>query len=321
MSKSEQMTYKMEPAGHESVPNKRKYEKPESRLIEVFENWFRELPSAGKILDEVLEKREYDKAVEMTKEIRPTFADANALLLAYQDRPKIKSAGLFVSALYNRVKERELLFDLDLPTPVNYLGFKLPKDKVLINKSKVGSWFGYDASGPVINYGQAQDHAGCGSKGLVANYGITVGSLGLDSSGLLLNLGKTSTGFGILSKGIAANFGTAAHFFGDEAHGILINAGRAEVFAPKMPQAIMIALENPIKHGHRLASIEAKYLLDSNTCKKLPKLVNYINNLWNAFEDGIEDYHKVLAAFEKVGPAAKIRQDISDILRKGGWNV
>lgn len=58
-------------------------------------------------------------------------------------------AGIFLSAIYSRSPQKVVEYDIE--SPLNLVGYRLPKDKLLINRGTTGNMFGYRAHGVVVS--------------------------------------------------------------------------------------------------------------------------------------------------------------------------
>jgi len=289
MSKLEAMAYKMQPAGHEKPQDKRKYEKPDSRLAKGFEKWLKKISFTP--CDESEEYNEQNdewckKALAIIKPLNPSITDAHALLVHYQDHPKISDAGLFITTIYNQSPERDIILDLKLDTPITAIGYKLAEGKRFINydnlNSEICSW----SKSPAINYGKMID-------------------FGEDSSALLINLGSTVT-IGVSSEDDSAP------------SPVIINFGKcAGVISGS--DGTIISLNDPTvpdPYDEEYPRFNPKYLLKAEDCRKTPQLAAYLERLKQKFEAGRNDYTKALAALDELGeePGKNIEQDLEKLL-------
>jgi len=196
----EQLAYKLEPAGHEEQRPTRKYSEPDQRLKEAFEKWLK-----NNYTHDMSDPRWYDEALKLTAKLDCDLDAAHGLLYAYQDHPKIFMAGAFISTLYNKIPDKEIVYDLQLPVPIIELGIWLSKDKIIVNKSTtVCHNFGICAMGTIINCGNATS-LGSKSCGYVINLGST-GGLAPRSKGPVLNDGKKGNWAWDNGKGLYINF-------------------------------------------------------------------------------------------------------------------
>jgi len=179
-----EMGYKFKGSGHEVPDEKRKYDKPSSALRNAFEKFLEMQPNDYKI------------ARYLTRKLRIELPEAHFLL---QDCPKRTKAGesthpgIFLSAIYNRHPEKYIVFDFNAENPPLKLGFKLSRDRVLINRGTVGSFLGLKADGLIINCGEARGLVGFDSKATVINYGSAGMGFGNENEGLSINCGKADS--------------------------------------------------------------------------------------------------------------------------------
>jgi len=189
----ERMSYKFKGAGHEEPEGKRKYEKPSAPLRKVFEKFLEMQPNDH---DEA-----YKMARYLTRKLKIDLHEAQFLLHDCPERTKAGGAtwsGIFISAIYNRHPEKYIVFDFDAENPPVKLGFKLSRDRVLINRGTVDSFLGLRADGLIINCGEASGLIGFNSKATVINYGSAGMGLGNKNEGLVINCGEAeSIGTGI----------------------------------------------------------------------------------------------------------------------------
>jgi len=186
VSKLEQMAYKMQPAGHEEPPKRRNYAKADTKLRQIFETWLNGdyIVNHTYHADEMLED-----AQRMLKGIKATPEELHALLIPYQDHPRFKLTGLFLTGFYNVCRENEIHFDVPLEEEIDHVGYRLAENKILINKATMGYLCGEMANGNIINYGTVGNSFCLRSDCKALNYG-TVQDLG-NLSSLFVNMGLT----------------------------------------------------------------------------------------------------------------------------------
>jgi len=287
MSKLEAMAYKLQPAGHEEPPQQRKYTEPDRKLKEAFEKWMK-----GKWWDR---EEGYEIARSSLEGLEPSVEEAHALLLDRQDsmdQYKWQFSGCFISAVYNASPEKIVIHDFEVENPPEYVGFKLSKEKCLVNRAKAGGCMGFEAEGTLINYGETEDCFAFAAKGPVINYGkvnhpseeeqknYKRGSgMGHDATGLILNLGKTGVATGYGNKSVVLNLGDAYYQVGDKATGIVVDIQRNE----------------NLEYTER-----AKLVVKPRDYKGAMK--NYLDNLCMTFEPGRTDHNAAIKALEELGP-------------------
>lgn len=341
MSKQEQMAYKMEPAGHEKPEEKRKY-KQEKGLAHAFVEYL------NKFDDDLSAARNFSTASQMIRKLKPTVSEMHGLLIGFKDYENCKNwdhaAGTFASAVYNKVPDKEIVFDLELDE-VDFVGYKLKKGKTIINKGALGWFFGCDSEGMVINRGEATSELGAGARAPVINYGSAGESMGYyakaqiinhgdaetigyfdedaghykETPGLILNYGNVCQ-LGGLASGLVINLGDVGERTGENStkSSMLINYGIAGEKFGCGSEGIIIAVKNP-KTFERCRS--AKTIIKEDEIKYLPKLKKYLDNFKAELETGRNNHEKALKVLENFGNAKKIQKDIETILRKEGYRV
>lgn len=311
-SKIELMTYEMKPAGHDKPEDKRKYEKPANDVSKAFEQWLVGLPGMATLDD--YKGRFYSKAADLIHNIEIDLGSAHALLLYYQDHPKIQSAGLFISAVYNKVPDKEIVYDLEIDKEIDYLAANLKKDKTfvsripagynmgdsatgtIVNYSEAAHWFGAEAKGLVLNYGSAGETAGHHCNAII-NYGSTEDQLG-QYADTAINLGKTKDRFGGVEK-LAINYGTTAWGMGHESKNdsTVINYGKAGEGLGANAEGRIISLKKPKSYGDTSL---CKLILQENECRQMPRLSKLLNSLKTKLEQGRHDHKKAIKAWKSV---------------------
>lgn len=308
MSKLEQMAYKIQPAGHDEQQPKRKYETP-NKLKEAYEKWLTLNNYANH--DEVSDnqKKCFDNALELTKKLEFRLSDVNALLLEYIDDLKPHLTGLFASALYQRIPEKEIIFDLQIEQALDFVGFALPKDKTLISKIRTGEdlgtcaagtiintsfsglslGLGQSSTGIIINYGKTTEYACTGAKSLIINYGICGDHFADGAKNIIINAGKTENHFAEGCQGIAINFGAAGHSMGGDLPfpGMLINYGKIGRFLGPGAEGRILCFKAPQSYDE---NITQALLKKPGQCAKYVQLRQYLDNLKVELEKGRNDY-------------------------------
>jgi formylmethanofuran dehydrogenase subunit C len=289
---------------------RRDYIKNESKLYGVFEKWLHELylnPSFGYYRAQVYN---YNKAIEMIKNIKPTIDEAHSALIFHEDHPRIKYAGLFLSAVYNLVEDKTIVFDVNLDVDINYLGYRLEKGKILVNRSKVGDWMGEGASGTVINYGKAGDDMGSFASGTVISYGKAGDWTGEGASGIVVNYGEAGDWTGSRASGIVVNYGEAGRLMGFRSSGTVINYGKAGDDMGFMSSGKIIAIKNPKSFGDLKY---VKLVLREEECRIIPGLIEYFDELKNKIYEVRNNPELLLKIFGD-NPADKIKKDVDNVL-------
>jgi len=306
----EAMAYKMQPAGHEEPQKRRKYEKTEAAPIQAFVKWLDAVPR----MDEN-EEFEYKRAQTLLTKKSYSIEDVNALLLNSQGHPNFEKSGLFISAMLNKLKEKTIIFDLSLDTKIEYLGYRLSKDRILISKVPTGSSFGSDTEGVVINesetgffmchlaeglginYGKAGLNLGDSSKNIL-NYGIAASNAG-EEANFFINVGETEEECARFIQRLAVNLGKTGLSFGEEAKAdsTLVNAGYADKGFANAAGGRIVAAKAPTTYG-KLDS--AKLIFREDECSKYPKLGKLLQDLKEQLEKGRNDYREAIKAMKSL---------------------
>lgn len=152
------------PAGHaHTITNKAYATEPMSDLEKAFLE-FRARTS--KIKSYNVHTMGFSLVGGLLHNIEISICELHSLALKHEGYPA-KLDGVFVSMGYARCPETIILSDFQ--TPLNFLGLRLPHNKLLVNKGIAGNWLGAHAHGVVVNCGEAQDFAGYISDGVIVN--------------------------------------------------------------------------------------------------------------------------------------------------------
>jgi len=284
-----EMGYRFKGSGFEAPEEKKEYQEPNDKLKQAFQWWLH--THAG-------DRNElYQRACEFLDGIEATAEEANALLISCQ-KPRGDEA-LFVSAVYSKAKEKEIIFDVDLDTPPQELGFRLPKDKVLIAKANTGHYLGFQSEGMVINYANTGEQLGYFAKGSVINYGKAgsrIEEVTKETTGLFINMGTINGNLGYGLVGAVLNLGTAQTMMGDYKGVTLVDLEGLHVNPIDLPE-----LHIKCKHY-----------------AKVPKVRKYLDELISKLEAGRADHQAAIKTIEDLGPepAQKITADLKKAL---GW--
>jgi len=308
------LTYKFKGAGHEEPEGKRKYEKPNRRLAAIFEEWLK--AAEMDMLDRDENSREPPTATSYIRDKLAgcpcTVAEAHGLLIKYQDHPKIKEAGTFLTLIYNRAKDKVIIFDVDIGARINSLGHELAKGKCLVNKSNVGEHFGSCSEGLIINYGEAGDYCGDSTEGPFLNYAKCRDVAARAAEELWINAGETMS-FGYEANAPLINFNRASTFgVQAKSEATLINAGHCKLLGD-FAEARIIAIVNP----HSYKDTSSKFKLTEADCNKIPRLVKYFGNLKQKIEEGRTDHNKAISVMENLN-AQTMEENLERILALSG---
>jgi len=338
-----EMGYKFRGAGHEEPEGKRKYKEPDRTLEKIFVEWIKGLPPMSAGIEDFYEecRRQYEVAVKIFEKHNFSQDEGHALFCKYQDYPQIQYAGHFLSAFYNHLPDKEIIFDIDMAIPSYFIAYRLKEGKLFINKGTTGLLTGQESASPVINFGKIGVQSGTNATAPLINYGECAVLSGADSKSAVINYGKAELRMGQDAQGPVINMGEAERFMGCGAEGpvinfnvtkeklafggkqIVINAGTCGEDFGASHTGILIALREPASFNieDKFGFGKPKLLLRERDCT--PELVNYVEHLRQLFEKGRTDYRAALAALDEFGkePGRKIESDIEDILRRNGHNV
>jgi hypothetical protein len=156
---------------------------------------------------------------------------------------------------------------------------------------------GFQASGIVVNYGEAGNRMGFWSSGIVINYGEARHWMGDDSSGMVINYGKAGYKMGDDSSGIVVNYGEAGDCMGDDSSGKII------------------AIKNPKSF---CCLKDAELVLNEEECRRIPGLIEYFDELKAKLYEARNNPELLLEMFGD-NPADKIRIDVDELLRRAGY--
>jgi hypothetical protein len=190
-------------------------------------------------------------------------ADAHAAVIALQGDNNVRHAGSWLSAAYNCSSDKLVVYELQLPEdkiPCG-LGFRLNKDKVLVNSGNAGNYMGNYASGVVINNGNAGN--------LMGEY----------ASGVVINNGNAGNLMGEYASGVVINNGDAGFEMGWNVSGVVINNGNVEDWIGEGASGTIICLKDPKGYSRNLS--KARLVLDEQQCAQNPALSAYLTELKN----------------------------------------
>lgn len=132
----------------------------------------------------------YELARSKLSGVRVRAAEATSLPVAYREETP-STAGLFLTAAYNRSADDVAVFDVSLPTPLDHLGFRLDAGTALVLDGSVHATMAVDAEGVVVNRTDVERYFGYSPTGVFINA----------ESGSCLT-------FGVGSARLALDFGT-----------------------------------------------------------------------------------------------------------------
>jgi len=280
-SKLEQMTYKMQPAGHEAPQPRRKYSEPDRRISELFEAWLMGRLSAKSPL------AEYEAVTEGIMQLQktgwqPSINEAHALLLKYQDHPNLDHMGVFISAIYKLQSEEYIVFDVDLNKKPIALGFYLDRNKTLIACSPTAYDLGFFSSGTILNYSTPGPNIG--GHGLFVNYGRMDGFNGNSQSATFVNLGTNDV------RATQGDFYEIDYTNCESIKQSCLEEATYErlLWDDKLLGRNRMLIKNNLILDH----------LKKDTKKTMPELADYLRKLKELLEPGKNDYKEAIKILE-----------------------
>jgi len=194
--------YKFKPSGQEGPNRNREYVKPRDELVNVFEQFLRDLIPPD--ISKYCYPGWYKQAETLLSQIDisdATNAEINSLLLT----TNIREAGIFISAAYNSLATNDLVFDTPSDNPFVGIGHNLKANKRLLIRTDTYEQNGQSAEGIIINYGNSFD-MGRPNKNLIINYG-SVAMLGAQAEAPIINFGEVIS-LGLSTAAHMINYGT-----------------------------------------------------------------------------------------------------------------
>jgi len=323
--------YKMQPAGHEAPAPRRKYPEPDSKLAEAFENWLKTVKdkrhTGGRYetIDEIRDK--YIEARNAVRGLDCTIDEAHALLFKHRDNSRISFAGLFLSAVYNLSKDKEIVLESIIPE-IEEIGYKLTADKTLVVYPQ-SSCAGYHSAGNLILYGDSKYAAHDARGAAVINYGKAYKPCDV-SDVLFVNLGEINYDIRYIRKGVALNYGLIKleKDWHPKAHQplFLLQAGEYQnrnfedwMYYSSWLEGVSVVL------GVKDESAELTLRRADCTWENFPlgmssELIYDIRNLGLRFAEGRTDYKKAIKLLNEVGDCTKVMQNFEQILKRAGYN-
>lgn len=279
---------------------KRNFREPSDELLQAFKEY---MEDSYAVTLSRLDSNNYEKdadyrymlAQDHLEEIEVSYEQANSLLVLDQDEEKSdkwrQQVGVFLSAAYNQSEQEVITYDLELETPLSYLGYKLSSDKTLILESDTYVGTGYKSEGTVINRAHS---AVIGSK----------------SSGLNINLSEAET---LASNGdVFLNFGKTERlaerdlYDGSDVSEVVANFGEAS----RIDNPIVNRVHKYIKNnGLLLYSGVVIYPGGKND----EKIESYFNHLAENFSGDLNSVKEFLKE-RKPNPQAEIKKEIDKMI-------
>jgi len=296
-------TFDYNPRGHRRSASRRNYERPSDVLIKAFEEWMAAVtldPSWGDA------EKSFNRARYRLKHEEVTVRQVHELVDTFSDFEHICNAGGFLSAACHSTNENVIVWDFDIP--IHRFGYKLPKDKILLNLGNAGFSLGMHASGPVINSGEAGICMGWYASSYAVNFGKTDDAMGCDADGAIFNFGETLHQLGINTRNVVVNVGSTHKCLGNGAKGTVVNLG---------------SVVGSIADGCKGVAIDKTRGAVVDRCKsfflddpRAQPLKDYFASLTSQVAALREADHEVLPSLIKHLPNAEtIKRDIAEIVR------
>ena len=265
--------------------------------------------------------------------------DGEKAVIQNQRHPRIKNAGLFLSAFYDAIGLNEIVFDLETETPLDYLGYKLPEGRTLILKTDTGEHIGCSSEGTLVNYGTMEGNLGPWSTGNAINFGEV--KYDIVVSGNVINYGKVRKVFSesgksglcanfgyvrqicnksafnleeadIIDSGVSVNFGKTLHL-GTSYGLIAVNLGEAQIVGCPASTISRYQYCFPIKHPKETVDTDKDYIFEAG-----PEMKKYLEDVRKELEKYRNSgYPDCLGVLDFLGRASeglieKVRVDVGD---------
>lgn len=294
----EQITYGIKTVGHDNPEPERRIMQANDPVGKALEQWLESL----KERDGTKVDQKYSRAVVGIKDISVTVEAAHAAVLARVAHPRIHEAGLFLSAVYNKVPDEVIVFDLDLGRELRGLGYNLPASKIVIFAAKTSpvDVNAYRAYGIIINYGHLrvvsspgllERKSSCltlvnyGTVGIMALYGVEVG-INFDT------IDDTYLMYSSFAR--IMNFGNMKKIGSMHSGAIVINTSKQSPEVAEPHGGLMINLKRN-KQVVQIAGTDGPFKRRCN----MPDLVALVNTIMQDFSPGKQDYQKAVIAVKK----------------------
>lgn len=313
--------YGVKSVGHDAPLSERTLVAPQGDLQVVFEEFLNSPPSLQPGVTENLKEKYTLAETGLDNLKRPISVDeAHSLLFLFQNHPDFfGKAGIFISAVYNRVPERVIVLDLELPKVPLDLAYNLSANKVFVNKKRISTSAGYDAKGILINYGAAANIGWNGAPKLL-NYGAaeTVGgcfNCSFDLS-LLINAGTAGPSFGAWVHGIAIDFGKTKSINAGYSTSLVISTGTAAIkytTSEVLRDGRIICFQEPTIKG----PLENIKVLHPKEVNRIVGLRAYVEKIREKIELGRNDVDKAIEAMDSLN-ADTIKKDLERMITSAG---
>ena len=283
--------------GYGFTPSTSKREIPEisDPLYTVFEKWIKKCPHIAllhvniqpNIHPQLGDRKDHDNltglvnnlyvmALEEIARIQDVTSkkpeDIHSVALTFGKEGRIlENAGIFLSAFYNIIDEKDILFNLETEASINLIGYRLSQGKRLALTTHSGHYTGLDCFGDILNYGinhgiDMAEHC----EGNVVNFGESE-VIARYSKGIAINCGRAAS-LGFLNSGVAINFGKSR--INPSTHeGLSVNCESWKQKDKKSPTVLRIKYP-----GGKYQTMNPK------EAGKYPKLVRYLKDLKGKIE-------------------------------------
>ncbi len=259
-------------------PRGRVVDRPDDPLYHAFGEWLKGTPeSIDFLINERKPENCYSKALELIGRIvglkERTTEDIQVVLLQYQDDPKIRYGGLFLSAYYNLIDQKDLVWDLDIDERIDWIGYRLDRGKRLALKADSGDWIGHQSNGLLANYADVKGRMAPYAKAPAVNFGNVGLHMAWRAEGAVVNFGSVEGSMAWSAKDPSVNFRTVTENMASEAKGSVVNCGSVGEHMARDAENIQakIAIRNPDGEFYR----NGKICLDEEQTKKHPRLIAY----------------------------------------------
>jgi hypothetical protein len=241
----------------------------DDRLQEVWEEFItpREWDGFG---EDEINYSSFACALELLAPLRPSIDALHAHALRVHDDTALSdvSLGSFITAGYQLLPQKDIVYDLHLPG-IYHLGAFLVGKRLTI-AGAAGEHTGRGLIGELVVMGETSHHAGHGMFGVLRNHGTLGGYAGDRMTGLFENHGTTDVMAGLLMRGILMNHGTV-----DDNAGLMM-LGKTNLPIPPLSRRYTIF----------------NFLYDLSTGRKNPArcMERFIDDVWRMAPPYAESY-------------------------------
>jgi len=291
------------------------------KLIKAFEEWLDSVPA---YIGENGIDGPYKKAVRNISFVQNntlSLDDIPAILVSQINNPRLnKNAGIFISAMINAVPDNEILLTEEMllsdspNSALNYVGYGLAKNKILVNKTILGDYACNYSKGKVINYHSMGSMAAAHSTGLSLNYWNTKSFFGYRSKHVI-DCGYAEGQMGNFCSGLVLDLNIPNRAHDVEAgrcssKSAVVLSSYQNYFKAQKKYDRLLLLKYPDKTGRIL-----RLALPEKQCF-VPELFEYYNSLRELFEQGKDNYKNAIAAMNSLDPdpAITVNGKVQEIL-------